>query len=231
MSLNNLNIIWQILFKGFQELQTGFHIYQHGEMIILRIIYLMDISNPDDLLRKTSKEESIHNLENSNQQKTKQEYNKNEILNFSNTKEVQNNKSYQEIQDFRQFVDLFFTNREGILHTQLYNEVILVSFKHGEIVINIDKISNKNFTRDVAKLISKWTGRIWQVKSSTSNIGKSLHDEDIIIQQKEIELMKNNIQVKKIIKEFPDSRIHSISELDDIDKNEEIFNSNIKKEK
>ena len=231
LSLNNLNIIWQILFKGFQELQTGFHIYQHGEMIILRIIYLMDISNPDDLLRKTSKEESIHNLENSNQQKTKQEYNKNEILNFSNTKEVQNNKSYQEIQDFRQFVDLFFTNREGILHTQLYNEVILVSFKHGEIVINIDKISNKNFTRDVAKLISKWTGRIWQVKSSTSNIGKSLHDEDIIIQQKEIELMKNNIQVKKILKEFPDSRIHSISELADIDKNEEIFNSNIKKEK
>ena len=44
LSLNNLNIIWQILFKGFQELQTGFHIYQHGEMIILRIIYLMDIS-------------------------------------------------------------------------------------------------------------------------------------------------------------------------------------------
>ena len=74
MSLNNLNIIWQILFKGFQELQTGFHIYQHGEMIILRIIYLMDISNPDDLLKKTAKEESILNLENNHQNKSKQEY-------------------------------------------------------------------------------------------------------------------------------------------------------------
>ncbi len=231
LSLNNLNIIWQILFRGFQELQTGFHIYQHGEMIILRIIYLMDISNPDDLLKKTNNEQSILNLENNNQQKSKQENNKNKILNFSDTTEVKKNKNYQEIQDFRQFVELFFTNREGILHTQLYNEVSLVSFKVGEIVINIDKISNKTFTRDVAKLISKWTGRIWQVKSSTSNLGKSLHDEDIIIQQKEIELMKNNSQVKKILDEFPDSKIHSISELTDIDKNEEISNSKMTKEK
>ncbi len=231
LSLNNLNIIWQILFKGFQELQTGFHIYQHGEMIILRIIYLMDISNPDDFLKKAAKEENILNLEKNYQKKSKQEYDKNEILNFSYTKEVQNNKSFQEIKNYRQFVELFFTNREGILHTQLYNEVTLVSFKDGEIVINIDKISNKTFTRDVAKLISKWTGRIWQVKSSTSNLGKSLYDEDIIIQQKEIELMKNNIQVKKILEEFPNSKIHSISELTDTDINEEIFNSNITKEK
>ncbi len=231
LSLNNLNIIWQILFKGFQELQTGFHIYQHGEMIILRIIYLMDISNPDDFLKKAAKEENILNLEKNHQKKSKQEYDKNEILNFSYTKEVQNNKSFQEIKNYRQFVELFFTNREGILHTQLYNEVTLVSFKDGEIVINIDKISNKTFTRDVAKLISKWTGRIWQVKSSTSNLGKSLYDEDIIIQQKEIELMKNNTQVKKILEEFPNSKIHSISELTDTDINEEIFNSNITKEK
>ena len=54
----------------------------------------------------------------------------------------------------------------------------------------------------MAKLISTWTGRIWQVNSSTSNLGKSLYDEDIINQQKEIELMKNNIQVKKILKNF-----------------------------
>ena len=190
----------------------------------------MDISNPDDFLKKTAKEESILNLEKNHQNKSKKEHDNNEILNFSNTKEVQN-KSFQEIKNYRQFVELFFTNREGILHTQLYNEVTLVSFKDGEIVINIDKISNKTFTRDVAKLISKWTGRIWQVKSSTSNLGKSLYDEDIIIQQKEIELMKNNTQVKKILEEFPNSKIHSISELTDTDINEEIFNSNITKEK
>ena len=36
---------------------------------------------------------------------------------------------------------------------------------------------------------------------------------------------------KKILEEFPNSKIHSISELTDTDINEEIFKSNITKEK
>ena len=126
---------------------------------------------------------------------------------------------------------MFFKNREGILHTKLYNEVTLISFKDGEVVLNTEKISDKSFNRVVAKFISTWTGRIWQVKSSTSNLGKSLHDEDIINQQKEIELMKNNHQVKKILEEFPDSRIHSITELAEVNSSEDLTNLKIKKEK
>ena len=125
---------------------------------------------------------------------------------------------------------MFFINREGILHTKLYNDVSLVSFKEGEIILNTQKISDKSFNRTIAKLISKWTGRIWQVHSSTSNIGKSLNEEDIINQQKEIELMKNNNLVKKILIEFPESSIHSITELTDVNTNEGIINSKIKKE-
>ena len=141
------------------------------------------------------------------------------------------NSSAIQISNFRQFVDFFYMKREALLHTQLYNSVKLISFKEGEVILNTSGLRDPHFNRNVAKLISKWTGRIWQVKSSTSNLGKSLHDEDIIIQQKEIELMKNNSQVKKILDEFPDSKIHSISELTDIDKNEEISNSKMTKEK
>ena len=56
MTLNNLNIIWQILFKGYQELQNSSHLYQHGEMIILRIIYLHDGPSPEDLIKKMDRE-------------------------------------------------------------------------------------------------------------------------------------------------------------------------------
>ncbi len=235
LSLNNLNIIWQILFKGYQELQNGFHLYQHGEMIILRIIYLFDGSSPDDLLKKISKEEKFFNNEKisaSNENKISEN---NKVLNFD--KEIQKDKrdkknvNYLEIQNFRQFVDMFYKNREGILHTKLYNEVTLINFKDGEVILNTEKISDKSFNKNVAKLISTWTGRIWQINSSTSNLGKSLYEEDIINQQKEIELMKNNIEVKKILKEFPESSIHSITELADVNTNEEIINLNIKKEK
>ena len=235
MTLNNLNIIWQILFKGYQELQNSSHLYQHGEMIILRIIYLHDGPSPEDLIKKMDKElvkkEPLEkNLEIQNESNES-----NKVLNFNeNKKEIlpKENVNIKHVQDFRHFVDMFFKNREGLLHTKLYNDVQLVSFKEGEVTLNTSKINDTGFNRTVAKLISKWTGRIWQIHSSTSNLGKSLHDEDIINQQKEIEIMKNHPEVKKILKEFPESKIHAITELGEINDDETDINQpKMKKEK
>ena len=235
LTLNNLNIIWQILFRGFQELQSGHHLFQHGEMLILRIIYLFDGLNPDDLLKQIDKSDKkiITDLHNKNNIDKNTDQNK--ILNFK--KEVSEDKNdkiennYKKINDFRQFVEMFYIQREGILHTKLYNDATLISFKEGEVTLNTEKISDNSFNRKVAKLISTWTGRIWQIHTSTSNLGKSLYEEDIINQQKQIELMKNNIEIKKILKEFPESKIHSITELTEVNSNEQITHTKIKKEK
>ena len=234
LTLNNLNIIWQILFRGFQELQSGYHLFQHGEMLILRIIYLFDGLNPDDLLKKIEKTDKKIITDLANQNNIDKNINQNKILNFKNEvsedKIDEVEKNYKKINNFRQFVEMFYVHREGILHTKLYNDVTLISFKEGEVVLNLEKISDHSFNRKVAKLISTWTGRIWQIHKSTSNLGKSLYEEDIINQQKQIELMKNNIEIKKILKEFPDSKIHSITELTEVNLKEQITDSKIKKE-
>ena len=235
MTLNNLNIIWQILFKGYQELQNSSHLYQHGEMIILRIIYLHDGPSPEDLIKKMDKEVVKKEPLEKNLELQNESNESNKVLNFNeNKKEIlpKENVDIMHVQDFRHFVDMFFKNREGLLHTKLYNDVQLVSFKEGEVTLNTSKINDTGFNRTVAKLISKWTGRIWQIHSSTSNLGKSLHDEDIINQQKEIEIMKNHPEVKKILKEFPESKIHAITELGEINDDETDINQpKMKKEK
>ncbi len=235
MTLNSLNIIWQILFKGYQELQNSSHLYQHGEMIILRIIYLHDGPSPEDLIKKMDKELVKKEPLEKNLELQNESNESNKILNFNeNKKEIspKENVNIIHVQDFRHFVDIFFKNREGLLHTKLYNDVQLVSFKEGEVTLNTSKINDTGFNRTVAKLISKWTGRIWQINSSTSNLGKSLHDEDIISQQKEIEIMKNHPEVKKILKEFPESKIHAITELGEINDNDaDINQTKMKKEK
>ena len=234
MTLNNLNIIWQILFKGYQELQNSSHLYQHGEMIILRIIYLHDGPSPEDLIKKLDKEVVEKEPLKKNLELQNETNESSKVLNFNeNKKEIlpKKNVDIKHVQDFRHFVDMFFKNREGLLHTKLYNDVQLVSFKEGEVTLNTSKINDTGFNRTVAKLISKWTGRIWQIHSSTSNLGKSLHDEDIINQQKEIEIMKNHPEVKKILKEFPESKIHAITELGEINDNDADLNqTKIKKE-
>ena len=117
-----------------------------------------------------------------------------------------------------------------MLHTQLYNNVKLISFKEGEITLNTEKIKDSQFNRTIAKLISKWTGRIWQIHSSSSNLGKSLFEEDIIIQQKEILKMKNHSKIKELLKLYPGIEIHSITEIKETN-DDEISNKNIKNER
>ena len=119
------------------------------------------------------------------------------------------------INSFRQFVDLFYQKREGILHTLLYNSVKIVSFKEGEITINTEAITDPHFTRTIAKFVSKWTGRIWQISTSNSNIGTTLYEEDLLNQQKEIEIMKNDSEIKQILKKYSDVKIHSITNIEE----------------
>ena len=131
---------------------------------------------------------------------------------------------------FRQLVDLFYQKKEGMLHTYLYNDVKLVSFKEGEIIINNDSIKDPQFPRTIAKFISKWTGRIWQVTTSSSNIGKTLYEEDLLKQQKEIETMKNDFEISKILEKYTDVKIHSITDISETsdEKKTYIINKKIK---
>ena len=233
LSMYSLGIIWQVLFKGFQELQAGFHLYQHGEMIILRLIFLYDGPGPKDLLRKVEAKEEIkkmQNIENSTEKLSKT-INENQTLNIVNqTDENKNNTRNININSFRNFVDLFYIKREGLLHSQLYNNVKLISFIEGKVILNTHLIKDPHFIRTVAKLVSKWTGRIWQIESSSSNVGKSLNEEDIITQQKEIEEMKGHKEIKKIFDAFPGIKIHSITEIGET--SDEINEENrLKKEK
>ena len=112
------------------------------------------------------------------------------------------------------------------MHSYLYNDVKLISFKEGEVTLNSEAVNDNNFNRKVAKCISKWTGRIWQINSSSSKVGSSLQEDDIINQQKEIDKMKNNPEMKNIFKSFPGIIIQSINSIDDINNEEKEVNIN-----
>ena len=223
LTMATLGLVWQVLFKGYQELQEGFHLHQHGEMIILRLIYLHDGPTPEDLL-KEHKEQDKSKSEDISQKNpiTPIQINPNETINTKekninlpdNKNSIKSNFSIT-VDSYRNLVDLFYQHKEGMLHTQLYNNVKLISFKVGELTLNTDLIKDPHFNRTVAKLISKWTGRIWQIHTSTSNVGKSLFEEDLINQQKEIEKMKNHPEIKQILETFPGVTIHSITDINE----------------
>ncbi len=233
INMNSLGLIWQVLFKGYQELQEGFHLFQHGEMIILRLIYIHDGPSPEELLSK------IENKKNNDTDKaaikkdapTSIKNNSTKSIEIDNKKQSENlpetsDKSIINISSYREFVDLFYIKKEGMIHSNLYNKVKLISFKEGEVILNTDSIIDKHFNRTVGKNISKWTGRIWQIHSSNSNIGKSLFEEDLLRQQEEIKEMQNNSEVRQILENFPGTTIHSISDINEINDENKIEKMN-----
>ncbi len=233
LSMNSLGVMWQVLFKGFQELQNGYHLFQLGEMIIIRLIYINNNPNPEDYIKEIPHKNYSNNQSDYKDLEIKKKNNLNDNPKpvISSKLNETNKSSLIKISNFRQFVDLFYNKKEPLLHTQLYNSVKLISFKEGEIVINISLIRDQHFNRNVAKLISKWTGRIWQIHSSDSNIGSSLSEEDVINQQNEIKTMKNHPKVKKILEALPGLSIHSITDITEtVDETIDEFNSENQKE-
>jgi len=244
ITMSSLGMIWQVLFRGYEELQSGFHLYQHGEMIIIRLIYLYDGPTPNDLEKKYNIEnlKEIENTKDKNITLTKQADHltlnqtttaNNKLSNPENdTNELSNPKGNITIKSYRHFVDLFYQKKEGMLHTYLYNNTKLISFKEGEVILNTKSITDPHFNRTIAKLISKWTGRIWQISTSTNNIGQTLYEEDIIQQRKEIELMKKDPEIKKILDKFPGVSIHSITNINETtDENDLMTKVNKTKER
>ena len=216
LSMNSLSLMWQVLFKGFQELQNGFHLFQHGEMIIVRLIFINNSPNPEPNKKNSPKKIDQPKLETSDNTVNKKidiESNPNNI-DSPIKKETENTTAIQ-ISNFRQFVDYFYMKREALLHAQLYNSVKLISFKEGEVTINTSSLRDPHFNRNVAKLISTWTGRIWQIHSSDSNVGSSLGEEDVVNQQNEIKVMKDHPEIKKILEALPGLSIHSITDIVD----------------
>ena len=233
INMNSLGLIWQVLFKGYQELQEGFHLFQHGEMIILRLIYIHDGPSPEELLSKIENKKN-HDTDKAVIKKdapTSIKNNSTKSIEIDNKKQSENlpetsDKSIINISSYREFVDLFYIKKEGMIHSNLYNKVKLISFKEGEVILNTDSIIDKHFNRTVGKNISKWTGRIWQIHSSNSNIGKSLFEEDLLKQQEEIKEMQNNSEVRQILENFPGTTIHSISDINEINDENKIENIN-----
>jgi len=232
LSMNSLSVMWQVLFKGFQELQNGFHLFQHGEMIIVRLIFINKSPQPEDpnkkITAKNIEQTKLETSDNIEKKKIDIDSDANNV-DLPVKKETINSSAIQ-ISNFRQFVDYFYMKREALLHAQLYNSVKLISFKEGEVTLNTSSLRDPHFNRNVAKLISKWTGRIWQIHSSDSNIGSSLSEEDVVNQQKEIKVMKNHPEVKKILEALPGLSIHSITDITDT-VDETISETNIEKKK
>ena len=77
------NDLASTVFKGYEELHSGFHLFQHGEMIIIRLIYLYDGPSPEELIKKSTLQNFMENKFYENQSIIDNQQKDNPILNHN----------------------------------------------------------------------------------------------------------------------------------------------------
>ncbi|WP_115938752.1 DNA polymerase III subunit gamma/tau [Aestuariispira insulae] len=114
---------------------------------------------------------------------------------------------------FRQVVELFRENREGILVTHLEGHVHLVRFEPGRIEIRPTADAPKDFHGKVAQLLSKWTGMRWMVSLSNEPGEPTIATQNADAQKQAQDEAESDPLVRAVKKAFPSARIKRVKEL------------------
>lgn len=103
--------------------------------------------------------------------------------------------------------------REPVLHSQLYNHARLVSFKDGEVILNLLETGQSDLVEKLNRILRENTGKTWIVKKSTTDEGQPTLAQ--VAAEKEAKLKKEVSEgplVKSVLESFPGSKIERIDE-------------------
>ena len=210
-SAENLNIpsvskCWQLLLKGHLEIQSTYSVKEATEMILLRITYAANLPDLKSLIEKSNfKKKKLLN---------------NKIIDDSNLlfkKEISseaiiNHHSEENILDtFENLLKLVKNSKELSLYTILIDQIQVIDYKPYYIKLSFVLKNYNDILEKIKKSLLLLTKKNWSIEvieknNSYKSITEKLENENEEIKNE----IKNNILVKSIIDEFPDSKIIEI---------------------
>ena len=205
---------WQFTIKAIEELSIVSNKNLAIEMFIIRLLYLNNYYDPNELEKKDLPNDKIKN-EISNDIKIikddKALKNKpiNQIKNIIQNQQVKlekklNSKNY-EIKSFQELINICSDKKEVKLKYELETNVNLIHFENYMIEIAFNENLNKNFIKDLSSKLSLWTGRRWIITLSDKVGNLSKKDIKKIKDNDKINFFKKSEDYKKILNVFNDA--------------------------
>ena len=205
LNIPSVNKCWQILIKGQVEIQSTYSIKEATEMILLRIIYAAKIPNLTDLIEKSDLIKK-----------------KNDIVDHSiNTKLSDNNISNDMsiINNINTFEDLLIfvkKNKDLSLYTTLIDQIRVIEYEPYSIKVNFVKENYQTFLDKMKKSLQNLTNKNWRIEVIDDDEEViSVTEKNEIKKEDKKNKIKENIIVKSIFDEFPESEILEIKSLHD----------------
>lgn len=199
-SLAVLSKIWQMLIKGISEINMAPSAVEALEMILLRVAYSASLPTPYEILNDVKKNSSSII---SAASVTPEIEKKNPLI----TETTHENYTFNTIEDFLNYLEI---SKKALIEYSVKNEISINEFSDGHINMNISPNINQDFILNLHKLLTKATGKKWEIEINKGDLGETIADKEKTI----VDAKKKNVAeyplVKKILEEFRGSKIETI---------------------
>jgi DNA polymerase-3 subunit gamma/tau len=183
--------LWQMLLKGLNDVGEAPDPQEAATMALLRLIHAADLPDPADLIRKLSAGDAAGGTA---------------VAPASAPPAAPSAPA-----SYRQLIDRLHAAGKIILAQELHDQVGLVSFAAGELVLKPLRPLGADWTRDLAAALKDATGTKWIVSFTDQGGEPSLQQQDQIAEESRRAAVLDEPNVRAVLESFPDATLESFS--------------------
>jgi DNA polymerase-3 subunit gamma/tau len=183
--------LWQMLLKGLNDVGEAPDPQEAATMALLRLIHAADLPDPADLIRKLSAGDAAGGTA---------------VAPASAPPAAPSAPA-----SYRQLIDRLHAAGKIILAQELHDQVGLVSFAAGELVLKPLRPLGADWTRDLAAALKDATGTKWIVSFTDQGGEPSLQQQDQIAEESMRAAVLDEPNVRAVLESFPDATLESFS--------------------
>ena len=192
LSWGTIHRLWQMLLKGLQDVEIAPDPREAAEMALLRLIHAADMPDPATLLAKLSGEGAA--------------------VTASSAPEARPSSPKARLPiDFAGLVKAVELSGKHLLAQQLHDQVGVVRYAPGELVLKPMRPLGADWSRDLALALKSATGASWQVALSDEAGEPSLLDQEKMAEERVRADVLADPNVRAVMDAFPDSELESFS--------------------
>jgi len=182
------------LLKGYSEIQSTYSVKEATEMILLRITYASNLPDLKILIEQSKKKKKIE----------LKEKNQTSLTEDDSPDIISNNK----FETYESLLDFIKRNKELSFYTMLIDNINVIQYKPYYIKLSFVLKNYGVLLEKIKKSLFMITKNHWKIEvveneKTYDSISEKIESENNELKNK----IKDNIIVKTIIEEFPDSEI------------------------
>ena len=225
ISMAALTRAWQMMLKGLSEAQISSQPIHAVEMILIRLAYITDIPTPADLIKTLNTQPDqkvIGTISSSAVNSSRGQVSSMQSAELAETgpEWIDNRKpqlkSLFNPETFEEVISLADKMNERILRNNLINNVHLVRFKPGAIVLQPSENLPREFSHELTRFLNDITDRRWVITISLDEKGAETYQQHKdALELTRIKEVKETPFVRSVFEVFPGAEISEVRDVED----------------